>query len=51
MFIGKTKVYKNGDLWWVSYVIPYGGHLMACHSTWQEAMEDAIAVEKQKEWL
>lgn len=47
----KTRVYKWEGRWWSDYVLPYQGRLCADFDTWDEAYEDALGVERAREYM
>jgi hypothetical protein len=47
----KTKVRKFHGLWWVDYHFPFSGYMRVPATSWDEAMREAWAIERQKAWL
>lgn len=50
-FKDKTRVYRSGMVWVVSYYWPYSGIMVEFFPTWKEAMEEACGIEKNRAWV
>lgn len=46
----KTRVSKYGHIWRIDYYLPFSGFLLTYEPTWQDAMNEAWDIEKQRIW-
>lgn len=47
----KTRVYKFGHGWRVSYYLPYSGLMLGDFSSWRSALDEAFAIEDMKAYI